>query len=170
MGDSGHDSKKFMAHGLEWRVSPQAKSQKESEPEKVVEATLQELKLEYKREVTTKLLKHKRALRLDFYVPQLNLAIEADGDRHFIDKKQEERDVSKDTFCHTHKISLLRLAFYSESKLMYERAGTHITQIVEEIRNGAHIMRAIGKDYANTKWAYSRYPVDYVYGGCCVMM
>lgn len=162
----------FLAGGLKWKISTRSKTQKESEPERLVKHILSELKLEWRREVMHKNLKHRRALRLDFYIPALNLCIEADGDRHFLDGMQMERDRSKDLFCHEHKVSMLRLAFYGDVKKMNDYgAARHIRQIVAELRDSNKpIMRAIGKDYHGTKWEYIVHDIDYDYHSCCTIM
>lgn len=164
----------FTAWGMKWKISTKAKTQRESEPERLVERILNEAKLEWCREVMHKDLKHKRALRLDFYIPKINLCIEADGDRHFIDGVQMDRDRSKNKFCFDHNVSMLRLAFYGESKKMMVCAEKHIKQIVFELQNqpmvGKSIMRAIGKEYRGIKWDYIVRDIDYDYNACCTIM
>lgn len=46
---------------------------------------------------------------IDFYAPVLNLAIEIDGDSHFIDSLSITQDKTRDKFLEKHGITILRL-------------------------------------------------------------
>lgn len=82
--------------------------------------TLKKLGIRYKREVEVTGMKSKKGfpLRLDFYIPRYNLAIEYDGEQHYNAKLHESRedyrylrdcDRRKTRFCKKNKIKLLRL-------------------------------------------------------------
>jgi very-short-patch-repair endonuclease len=65
----------------------------------------------------------KRELKLDFYLPELNAAIEYDGEQHFfpIYGKEElevtkKRDRIKDEFCEKNNIRLLRIPYTKRDK------------------------------------------------------
>ena len=45
---------------------------------------------------------------LDFYCPELRLAIELDGDSHFIDAKTKIRDQNRDKFLTSQNIKVIR--------------------------------------------------------------
>ncbi len=61
-------------------------------------------------------------LRFDFYIEELNLAIEYDGEQHFKSVKHwggvkalllsRKNDKIKDTFCKKHKVTLIRIPYW----------------------------------------------------------
>lgn len=68
-------------------------------------------------------LRHVLPLRLDFYLPEVNLAIEYDGKQHFTTSGWgdadalslcKKRDVIKDSYCISRKISIIRIPYYLE--------------------------------------------------------
>jgi len=82
---------------------------------------LDSLKIYYVRQKTFKDLKHKKLLRFDFYIPQLNACIEYDGEQHFkailywgdeqAFKELQYRDKLKNEYCISNNIPLLRLTY-----------------------------------------------------------
>lgn len=72
-------------------------------------------------QVTFDNCQYQRALRFDFYLPDLNYCIEYDGKQHFeaIDlfggenglRKTQARDQIKDQYCEEHNINLLRIPY-----------------------------------------------------------
>jgi len=67
-----------------------------------------------------------RNFYFDFYIPELNLAIEYDGIFHFESpseifenevQKQKERDKFKNQYCHIHNINLLRIPYWDFKKI-----------------------------------------------------
>lgn len=62
-------------------------------------------------------------LRFDFYIPDMNLLIEVDGDEnHFYKKTHIERDTLKNNYCTEHKIKLLRIDCTVNTDDEYEKA------------------------------------------------
>lgn len=85
----------------------------------------------FEREVAFTGCSDKRALRFDFYIPDLSLAIEIDGPGHFIDtygpaSDVQRRDRIKDAFCSERGIHLVRIPFH--------RFGGMRELITDEIR------------------------------------
>lgn len=108
-------------------------NKKQSKGESLVEDVLKSLDVQYKKEHTFPDLRDKGLLRLDFYVPSKNLAIEYDGRQHFEDvpfyttncsfEDIQRRDSIKDTYCMTNGIKLIRIPytiqdFYTIEKLL----------------------------------------------------
>lgn len=90
--------------------------------EKDVATILNELGIEFQREVTYKDLKDKRYLRFDFYIPKWNLLIEADGPQHYTDVTStpnfkfnpliQKHDEMKNMYAKTNNIALLRIRYF----------------------------------------------------------
>ena len=93
----------------------------ESIGSKFIVKFLREFKVEFIQEHKFKDLKLIRQLRIDFWIPSLNLAIEYDGEQHFKIKPdwggQEEldkihlRDCMKDIYCKKNKINMIRIPY-----------------------------------------------------------
>jgi very-short-patch-repair endonuclease len=93
----------------------------ESYGEKSIAAWLEEKCLEYKRQKRWSKCRDKNPLPFDFYIPSLNLAIEYDGEQHFVPKecwggteefdKIQRRDKIKTQFCLDEGIELLRINY-----------------------------------------------------------
>jgi len=98
----------------------------ESNGEKIIAQILTERGIEFKRQKRWSKCKDKNPLPFDFYIPSLNLAIEYDGEQHFIPKlcwsgkeefeKIKRRDVIKNQFCSDEKIKLLRINYTENVK------------------------------------------------------
>lgn len=96
-------------------------------------------------------------LRIDRYIPDLNLAIEFDGEQHFRAKKvfggesefilTQKRDRRKTRFCREHKIHLLRIKYNQDPEkeiekmiaLIKENAGFIVTRVYGRNRKQAII-------------------------------
>ena len=89
--------------------------------EKIIQILLKE-KIQFIREKTFEDLRQGR-FRFDFYLPQLHILIEIDGEQHFqqVKKfqktrqeflKQQERDRKKNSYCLAHKIPLYRIPYW----------------------------------------------------------
>jgi len=93
----------------------------ESSGEKEVARLLTEKGVEFKRQKRWTKCRDKNPLPFDFYIPSLNLAIEYDGEQHFIPKncwgggeefdKIKRRDALKNKFCEENNIPLLRINY-----------------------------------------------------------
>lgn len=100
----------------------------------------------YEREKKFPNLKYKRLLRIDFYVPFLNLAIEYDGKQHFkpsdfIGKKDKEhmvinlkniqiRDKIKNDYCKVNGINLIRVNYMQTEEEIKEIIINEINQTI----------------------------------------
>ena len=95
---------------------------KESHLEKAISRFLDNKNIKYEKEKKFDDLKLKRKLRFDFYLPEHNICIEADGRQHFeaIDvfggeealKNNQTRDMLKNEYCKNKGIILLRIPYY----------------------------------------------------------
>ena len=65
---------------------------------------------------------------VDFYAPQLNLAIEIDGDSHYVDGAQQ-RDQVRQAFIESADVTVLRFTNYD----IYDRLEGVIEKILEKI-------------------------------------
>ncbi len=82
---------------------------------------LQSFNIDFDRQKSFSDLKHKRLLYYDFYLPELNMCIEYDGEQHFkpvlnwggdeLFKELQLKDKLKNEYCKKHNISLLRLTY-----------------------------------------------------------
>ena len=80
------------------------------------------MNVKYEKQKTFKWLKHKRNLRLDFYLPEFNVAIECQGIHHFKDiqfrknlsilEETQKRDKLKKELCEKHDIKMFYYANY----------------------------------------------------------
>lgn len=94
-----------------------------SKGETIIRNFLENKNIKYIQEHTFNDLKRVFKLRFDFYIPEMNLAIEFDGDQHgkyspYIHRgfcnflKQEERDMMKNKYCEEKGITLKRFSNY----------------------------------------------------------
>jgi hypothetical protein len=94
---------------------------KESKGEALVAFILQSFNIDFDRQKSFSDLKHKRLLYYDFYLPELNMCIEYDGEQHFkpvlnwggdeLFKELQLKDKLKNEYCKKHNIPLLRLTY-----------------------------------------------------------
>jgi very-short-patch-repair endonuclease len=103
-----------------------------SGPEEVASSELSALGVEFEREFTFHGCKDKRHLRFDFYIGELDMAIEIDGPGHFVDvygpaKEIQRRDAIKDEYCKQQGILLVRIPF-QEFHSLRERISHEVRQ------------------------------------------
>ena len=116
--DKGHE---WQANWNNLRSGKGCPSCNASKLEKVIVDYLEENKVFYEPQKTFKDCRDIKVLRFDFYIPKLNLCIEADGEQHFrsVDwfggeekfKRQKQRDSIKNEFCKSNDIGLLRIRY-----------------------------------------------------------
>lgn len=102
---------------------------KTSHLEKTIERYLKEKNIKYEVQKTFEGLNHKRSLRMDFYLNDYNICIEADGRQHFesVDifggekafTENQIRDSIKDNFCKENNIKLIRIPYYKLKDIYY---------------------------------------------------
>jgi len=89
---------------------------RQSKLESKVEKILNKYEIEYEREKKFEWLKHKSYLRLDFYIPKYNMAIECQGKQHFLEgcftngetlDEIQKRDYIKQSLCEENGIKLI---------------------------------------------------------------
>ena len=95
----------------------------QSHLERDVMKMLEENNIKYECQKTFEWLKYKKPMRLDFYLPEYNIAIECQGGQHFFpvdifggeDKLKEiiKRDELKKRLCEEHNIKMI---YYSQNK------------------------------------------------------
>ena len=95
---------------------PECNSDNKSKMEENIDLLLNEYNIKHERQKTFNWLKHKRNLFLDFYIPYKKVAIEVQGEQHFVPtsrfggeeylKIQQERDQVKKKLCEEHGIKL----------------------------------------------------------------
>lgn len=90
-------------------------------------------------------LKYKNNLKLDFYLPEYNIAIECQGEQHFrpIDwfggeekfRLQQERDLLKYNLCKEHGITILYYTDLPQSRInFFAPVYTDINELLNEIK------------------------------------
>lgn len=115
--------------------------------EEYVEKILSNNNIEYEREKTFEWLKHKGYMRLDFYLPQYNIAIECQGRQHFQPvydfggeeyfKTQEALDKEKYKLCNEHGIKLLYFSTFKKyDTFLNEKLIRNENELLKEIKNG----------------------------------
>lgn len=85
-----------------------------------VKTVLCELDINFEQEITFPWLKHRLNLYIDFFLPEYNIAIEADGEQHYIQKRVSDKEFSetmirdkiKFTLCKENGITLIRIPSY----------------------------------------------------------
>lgn len=131
--------------GHKWKVRPYnifggrkcPKCYRESKREKLISEILDTYSIDYVREKTFEGCRHRGLLRFDFYIPNLSIAIEYDGEHHFIDYRYtqsnnslslvQKRDAIKDRYCKENYIKLYRIP--------YTKTDEEIKEIVLKIIN-----------------------------------
>lgn len=103
-----------------------------SAPEEYAANVLSELGVKFEREFCLQGCKDKRSLRFDFYLGELDMAIEIDGPSHFVDmygpaKDVQRRDAIKDEYCKQNEILLVRIP-YQEFHSLGERISHEVRQ------------------------------------------
>jgi hypothetical protein len=115
---------------------------RESNGEKNVAKTLDELGIEYRRNYTFKDCKGlKNKLPFDFYIPSLNLCIEYDGLQHYQPvnrfggeerlKYQQQCDDIKTNYCKDKGIKLLRITYKVKG---YQNIFNHVKDYLDSIK------------------------------------
>lgn len=104
---------------LRGRGCPKCKT---SHLEKTIERYLIENSIKYETQKTFEGLKNRKKLRMDFYLNDYNICIEADGRQHFesVDifggektfTETQKRDIIKDNFCRDNEIKMIRIPYY----------------------------------------------------------
>ena len=94
---------------------------KESKGERFISQLLQSYNINYTPQKSFDDLKHKKLLYYDFYLPELNVCIEYDGEQHFKPilywgdekafKELQLKDKLKNEYCISNNIPLLRLTY-----------------------------------------------------------
>ncbi len=95
---------------------PRCNSGKKSKMEENIGVELDKLNIIIERQKTFPWLKYKRHLYLDFYLPEYNIAIEVQGDQHYLPikrfggidgyKLRYNRDATKEKLCKEHDIEI----------------------------------------------------------------
>ena len=106
------------SHHISGRGCPKCKM---SIYEKTVKKTLDDLHIKYQFEVGKRTLKWIENLRLDFYIPDLNIAIEVQGEQHYMPinkfggydnlQKTIDRDKLKKTLCEKNGVKLYYIKY-----------------------------------------------------------
>ena len=115
---------------------PNCNSDNKSKMEENIHLLLLEHKIKHCRQKTFPWLKHKKNLFLDFYIPYKKVAIEVQGEQHFVPvkrfggedycRKQKERDEKKKSLCEEHGIKV----FYITKK------NYNINEIIKYLNHG----------------------------------
>lgn len=102
-------------------------SNRESFGERRIKEILEQENVEYEQEKKFTNCKNIRPLPFDFYLPELNLCIEYDGELHFIPSKLyggqkalnriKKHDSIKTKWCNENKIELLRITYLERKKI-----------------------------------------------------
>jgi hypothetical protein len=111
--------------GKDWKTRPDLFhngtrcpcNQTKSKTSIAVKEVLDEVEIVYEEEKTFDWLKLEFGLRIDFFLPEYNLAIECDGEQHYISKQGREaefpktmnRDKTKFKLCKEHGIEVIRV-------------------------------------------------------------
>ena len=114
--------------------------------EKEVRLLLERNDIKFEKEKKFKWLKYKSNMRLDFYLPELNIAIECQGPQHFIQTKNtwtdtpeklkdtQVRDQTKNEQCKEHNIQILYYStVYLSRKISDNYFLGHIITSKEEL-------------------------------------
>lgn len=121
---SGHIYQGTYAHFYDGKRCPYCKKSKGALR---VANFLQKTKYDFKEEYYVKNILGATCLRFDFYIPELNMAIEYDGQQHYkpIEKfggekafeKTKFRDVIKNNYCKDNNINLLRIPYWDYNNI-----------------------------------------------------
>lgn len=129
--------------GYKWKLRPDNLFQgkrcpncyNESKGEQFIRGLLDSLGVEHETQKTFECCVYKNKLRFDFYIPELNLAIEYDGEHHFkpitYNRNIEEsnktfeiakkRDSIKTNYCEDNNISLIRFPYTDSKEVITEK-------------------------------------------------
>jgi len=97
-----------------------------SRGEDKIKSFLENLNLEFHRNYEFEDCKRTKSLRFDFYLPELNLCIEYDGEHHFKENKYfgignleyvRKNDEIKNRFCRENNIKMIRIPYYDYDKI-----------------------------------------------------
>jgi very-short-patch-repair endonuclease len=97
-----------------------------SRGENKIKSILENKNIKFKRNYEFKDCKRIKRLRFDFYLLELNLCIEYDGEHHFIENKyfgkgnleyMMENDRIKNEYCESRNIKLIRIPYYNFDKI-----------------------------------------------------
>ena len=124
------------------QCNPNRKSKLENEVKKGLED------FEYIPQKEFKFLnKGKGKLKLDFYLPQHNIAIECQGLQHFIPikhfngeegfKKCQNRDIRKKQLCEEHGVKLYYFSHENFDEFLGEKVYHNIDELIEKIANNS---------------------------------
>ena len=101
-----------------------------SKGEKYVEDLLRKFGIKYLQQHKFNGRKNIKPLHFDFYLPDLNICIEYDGEQHYksVDyfggeeglKLRIQNDQIKNEYCKTHNIKLIRIPYYKTKKEIFE--------------------------------------------------
>ena len=108
---------------LKSRGCPKCNKNK-SKGESTIEAWLAEHQISFVAQQP--LLSPYQRYKFDFYLPDYNLAIEYQGEQHYVDKSQiweplvkiQERDQNKREYCKAHNIELLEISYLDYKKIL----------------------------------------------------
>lgn len=117
----------------------------ESKAAQLLKRLLEQVKISFIEEKTFDEMKNaltQGALRFDLYLPELNLAIEIDGEQHSIPvsrfggekafRETQWRDFQKNKFCVNNEIDLIRINLYDKEK-MRRKTYTRVKREVFEL-------------------------------------
>lgn len=95
-----------------------------SNPERIIMNYLQQQKINFVHQKKFIECKNKRSLPFDFYLPDYNLAIEYDGELHYIEttlnndiKAIRQNDAIKTKYCEENDIVLLRIPYWEKDNI-----------------------------------------------------
>lgn len=80
-------------------------------------------------------------LFFDFYIPELNLLIEADGNQHYNEKNPnfssyvKDCDIIKDNYCENNNIQLIRIQYKKDVTIEYIKSLLYYNEICKDIRD-----------------------------------
>jgi very-short-patch-repair endonuclease len=91
-----------------------------------IKSFLESLNIQFKRNYEFENCKRVKRLRFDFYLPEMNMCIEYDGEHHFEENEYfgegnldyiRENDRIKNEFCQINNIKMIRVPFYDYEKI-----------------------------------------------------
>ena len=103
-----------------------------SEGVRNIKNVLDSYNVEYQMEKKFEWLKYKKKMRLDFFLPEYNIAIEFDGKQHYMTNKSNKiitqndvndnkfRDKLKDKLCKEHNINIIRYNYLDSKEYIEE--------------------------------------------------
>lgn len=97
-----------------------------SRGEDCIKNYLDQKNIKYQRNFIFDGCKNKRSLRFDFYLNDINIVIEYDGEHHFIENKYfgignlkyiQKNDIIKNEFCKNNNIPIVRIPYYNFNQI-----------------------------------------------------